>query len=134
MALSAKLHKSGNLRPFDYESHDTCKSCILGKMTKFPFKGKMCLWPLDLIHMDVCGPMSTHVMGGFICFITLTNDFSWYGYLNLMKNKSEAFEKFKQFITKVEKQLRRSIKTLRSDRGGEYLSLEFLDYLVDHAI
>ena len=34
----------------------------------------------------------------------------------------------------MEKQLGRSIKTLRSDRGGEYLSQEFLDYLLYHGI
>ena len=31
-----KLHKSGSLRSFDYESFDICESCLLGKMTKFP--------------------------------------------------------------------------------------------------
>ena len=51
-------------------------------------------------------------------------------YLFLMKYKLEAFEKFKEFKNEVEKQLGKSIKTLRSDRGGEYLSQEFLDYLV----
>ena len=36
----AKLHKIGNFGSFDYESYDTCESCLLGKMTKLPFKGK----------------------------------------------------------------------------------------------
>ena len=39
-----------------------------------------------------------------------------------MTYKSETFEKFKEFKAEVEKQLGKSIKTLRSDRGGEYLS------------
>ena len=51
-----------------------------------------------------------------------------------MKYKSKAFEKFKELSIEVEKQLGKSIKTLRSQRGGEYLSQEFLDYLVDHGI
>ena len=51
-----------------------------------------------------------------------------------MKYKFEAFEKLKEFRTEVEKQLGRSIKTLRSNQGGEYLSQEFLDYLVNHGI
>ena len=51
-----------------------------------------------------------------------------------MKYKLEAFEKFKEFKNEVEKQLGKSIKTLRSDRGGEYLSQEFLDYLVEDGI
>ena len=44
------------------------------------------------------------------------------------------FEKFKEFRTEVEKQIGLSIKTLRSDRGGEYLSTEFLDYLKQNGI
>ena len=52
----------------------------------------------------------------------------------LVKYKSETFEKFKEFRQEVEKQLGKSIKVLRSDRGGEYLSLEFLGYLRDNGI
>ena len=51
-----------------------------------------------------------------------------------MKHKYETFEKFKEFRTEVEKQLGKSIKTLRSDRGGEYLSQEFKSYLRDNGI
>ena len=56
-------------------------------MTKLYFKGKgeRASWPLDLIHIDVCGLMSTHAIGCFIYFITFIDDFSWYGYLYLMK-------------------------------------------------
>ena len=77
----AKLHKSGNIGPFDCESYDTCKSHLLGKMTKLSFKGKCerASGPLDLIHIDVCGPMSTHVRGGFIYFITFKMTFQCMG-------------------------------------------------------
>ena len=62
------------------------------------------------------------------------DDYSRYGYLYLTRYKSKAFEKFKEFRNEVEKQLGRSIKSLRSDRGGEYLSQAFLDYLRDNGI
>ena len=51
-----------------------------------------------------------------------------------MKHKSEAFEKFKEFRSEVENQLERSIKALRSDRGGDYLSAEFLGYPKENGI
>ena len=46
-------------------------------MTKLFFKGKgeRANGNLDLIHIDVCGPMSTHARGGFIYFVTFTDDF-----------------------------------------------------------
>ena len=80
---------------------------------------------LELIHTDVCGPRSSIARGGFQYFITFTDDLSRYGYVYLMKNKSETFEKFKEFQSEVENQCGKKIKVLRSDCGGEYLSHEF---------
>ena len=111
-----KLQKSGILGSFDFESYDTCESCLLGKMTNLPFseKGKLVNGLLDLIHLDLCGPISTHARGGFVYFNTFIDDHSRYGYLYIMKYKFEAFERFKEFIYEVEKQLGRSIRTLGS--------------------
>ena len=78
--------------------------------------------------------MSVHARGGFVYFITFINYYSRYGYLYLIRYMSKAFEGFREFINEVEKQLGRSIKSLRSDRGGEYLSQGFLDYLRDTGI
>nr|GFC34411.1 retrotransposon protein, putative, Ty1-copia subclass [Tanacetum cinerariifolium] len=62
------------------------------------------------------------------------DDFSRYGYVYLLKHKHEAFETFKVFQKKVENQLGKTIKSLRSDRKGEYISQEFLDHLKYHGI
>ena len=69
--------------------------------------------------------MSTHAIDSYSYFITFIDDFSRYGYVYLMKYKSEAFEKFREYKNEVENQTGKSIKTLWSDRGGEYLSTEF---------
>ena len=52
----------------------------------------------------------------------------------LMKQKSEAFEKFKEFRAKVENQLGKRIKAIRSNRGGEYLLRDFKDYFTVNGI
>ncbi|KAG7572396.1 Integrase catalytic core [Arabidopsis suecica] len=126
-----KLHSDGLLNSFDYESYETCESCLLGKMTKAPFTGhsERASDLLGLIHTDVCGPMSTSARGNYQYLITFTDEFSRYGYVYLMKHKSESFEKFKEFQNEVQNQLGKSIKALRSDRGGEYLSQAFSDHL-----
>ena len=85
-------------------------------------KGQVTL--LGLIHTDVCGPLSTSARGGYSYFVIFTDDFSRYGYVYLMRHKSETFEKFKDFKNEVQNQLGKSIKVIRSDRGGGYLSLE----------
>ncbi|KAK8557825.1 hypothetical protein V6N12_010049 [Hibiscus sabdariffa] len=106
------------------------------KMTKAPFndKGERASDLLGLIHCDVCGLMNTQARGGFHYFITFSDDFSRYGYIYLMRHKSEALEKFKEFRNEVQNQHGKSIKALRSDRGGEYLSHEFDELLKECGI
>ncbi|KAK8685887.1 hypothetical protein V6N13_124919 [Hibiscus sabdariffa] len=105
-------------------------------MTKAPFsgKGERASDLLGLIHSDVCGPMNTLARGGFQYFITFTDDFSRYGYIYLMRHKSEALERFKEFKNEVQNQHGKSIKALRSDRGGEYLSQDFDELLKECGI
>jgi hypothetical protein len=93
------LHSNGLLISFDFESYETCEACLMGKMTNASFTGfpERAADLLELVHIDVCGPMSTIVRGGFQYFITFTDDFSRYAYIYLMKHKSETFEKFKEF-------------------------------------
>ncbi|KAM1644664.1 hypothetical protein EV1_006204 [Malus domestica] len=131
-----KMSKDGYIRSLGNDQMGTCECCLKGKMTKSPFtgKGERATEILGLIHTDVCGPMSITSRGGFSYYITFTDDHSRFGYVYLMKYKSESFEMFKEFKNEVEKQTGKQIKTLRSDRGGEYLSNEFLDYLKECGI
>jgi hypothetical protein len=68
----------------------------------FSKKGERTSDLLALIHTDVCGPMSTCTRNSDRYFITFTDDYSRYGYVYLMRHKSESFEKFKEFKTEVE--------------------------------
>ncbi|KAK9009221.1 hypothetical protein V6N11_035766 [Hibiscus sabdariffa] len=105
-------------------------------MTKAPFsgKGERASDLLGLIHSDVCEPMNTQARGGYQYFITFTDDFSRYGYIYLMRHKSEFLEKFKELKNEVQNQHGKSIKALRSDRGGEYLSQDFDELLKECGI
>ncbi|KAK9020324.1 hypothetical protein V6N11_054813 [Hibiscus sabdariffa] len=105
-------------------------------MTKAPFsgKGERASDLLVLIHSDVCGPMNTQARGRFQYFIMFTDDFSRYMYIYLMRHKFEALEKFKEFKNEVQNQHGKSIKALRSDRGGEYLSPDFDELLKECGI
>src|SRR5215216_791313 len=122
-----KLHSNGLLESLDFESLERCDACLMGKMTKTPFSRIMerATDLLEIIHTDVCGPMSVASRGGYRYVLTFTDDLSRYGYVYFMKHKSETFEKFKEFQSEVENQRNKKIKFLRSDHGGEYLSHEF---------
>ena len=78
-----KLHSDGLLESLDFESLDTCEPCLMGKMTKNPFSGTMehASDLLEIIHTDVCGPMSVEARGGYCYFVTFTYDLSRYRYI-----------------------------------------------------
>ena len=94
-----KLHADGLLESLDYESLGTCEPCLMGKMEKMPFSGTMerATDLLEIIHTDVCGPMNVEARGGYRYFSAFTDDLSRYGYIYLMKHKSEIIERFKEF-------------------------------------
>ncbi|GJW23742.1 zinc finger, CCHC-type containing protein [Tanacetum coccineum] len=131
-----KLQHDGLLNSTDIESLGKCVSCMSGKMARKPYSHQVerAKDLLGLIHTDVCGPFRIVSRQGANYFVTFTDDFSRYGYVYLLKHKHEVFETFKVFQKEVENQLGKTIKSLRSDRGGEYMSQEFLDHLKEHGI
>ena len=109
-----KLHKDGFSESLGYESFDACEPCLLGKMTKTPFSGTVerATDLLEIIHTDVCDPMSVKARGGYRYFLTFTDDLSRYGHIYLKKDKSKTFEKFKEFQSEVENHHNKKIKFL----------------------
>ena len=57
---------------------------------------------------------------GYDSFITFTDDYSCFGYIYLIKKRSEVLDKIKKFKAEVENQHNLKIKVVRSNRGGEY--------------
>ncbi|GJR71470.1 retrotransposon protein, putative, ty1-copia subclass [Tanacetum coccineum] len=131
-----KLQHDGLLNSTDLRAFEKCVPCMSGKMTRKPYTHQVerAKDLLGLIHTDVCGPFKIMSRQGANYFVTFTDDFSRYGYVYLLKHKHEVFETFKVFQKEVENQLGKTIKSLRSDRGGEYMSQEILDHLKDHGI
>ena len=126
-----KMEKDGLIDLLGSDPYPTCESCLKGKMARSPFTGtfERATEVLGLVHTDICGPFGEMARGGFYYFITFTNDHSRFGLVYLMKQKSESFERFKEFKALVENQTGQNIKTLRSDSGGEYMSVEFDEFL-----
>jgi hypothetical protein len=115
------------LLDFKIKKIEVCKGCALGKHAKtaFPSSEHRSREILDLIHSDVCGPMTSTSLSGNIYYVSFIDDSSWKTWIYFMKTKDEVFEKFQEFKALVENQTGKKIKVLRSDNGGEYISKEF---------
>jgi len=109
------------LDPLDFTNFDICVNCIKGKQTNTRrFVANKTMDILELIHTDICGPFPTVAWNGQQYFITFIDDFSRYGYVYLISEKSQSLDVFRSYKAEVENQLSKKIKSVRSDRGGEY--------------
>ena len=119
--------------------HDgTCRRCALGKNVKrsFPDSESKSKGILDLVHSDLCGPMTVASLGGYHYYVTLINDYSRKTWIYFLKTKEskEILSKFKEFKAQLEYFPGNRIKILRSDNGGEYTSIEFNDFCKEAGI
>ena len=106
------------------KSSKMCKGYLIGKQDRDAFFEGVTMRAqaqLEIIHTDLCGKMKTPSLHNGYYFLTFIDDFTRKTWIYLLKTKDEAFEYFKEFKAMVEKQSGYIIKTLRSDRGGEYM-------------
>ncbi|XP_073264238.1 uncharacterized protein [Populus alba] len=107
------------------------RCCVLGKHHREKFDKEQAWrasYPLELIHIGMCGPMQNESIGGNKYFITFIDDFSRMCLVYFLKNKSDTLNVFKKFKALVELQNGYKLKKIRSDKGGEYSSNEFQDF------
>ena len=76
-----------------------CDACILGKHSKQPFHDSMfrASRKLGLIHSDLCGPMPFPSANGNKYIMTFIDDYTRMCWVYLLKEKSQAFDTFKNF-------------------------------------
>jgi transposase InsO family protein len=115
------------------KNHELCKGCALGKYTKttFPNSDSRAAGILDLIHSDVCGPMSLASLTGCLYYVIFIDDFSRKYWILFMKTKGKVFIRFQEFKALVENQTGKKIRVPRTDNGGEYTSKEFMEFCAE---
>jgi transposase InsO family protein len=113
-----------------------CNGCAQGKNIKNPFpkRDNKIEGVLELIHSDVCGPMPSSSISGYVYYVSFIDDYSHKTWIYFLKTKDEVFSKFKEFKALIENPSERKIKILRSDNGGEYTSKEFVNFCKDVGI
>lgn len=82
-----------------------CEGCLMGKQTRSPYTSCTSYRAnkrLELIHGDLCGPISPPAPTGNRYFMLLVDDYSRVTWVFLMKTKYEAFQVFKNFRARVE--------------------------------
>lgn len=118
-------------------SQRVCEDCLVGRQHRDPFP-KESLWRaskvLQLVHADICGPINPTSNSNKRYLITFIDDFSRKTWVYFLVEKSEAFGTFKFFKSRVEKETGAFIRSLRTDRGGEFTSHEFTNFCHENGI
>ena len=99
-----------------------CGACNQGKQVKVQHKkvpDVQTSAPLDLIHMDLMGPMHTESIGGKKYVFVLVDDFTHFPWVRFIREKSETAESFKILALQLINE-RGGIRKIRSDHGREF--------------
>jgi transposase InsO family protein len=122
--------------PYVDHIHQLCVDGVTTKLKRSPFPSQA-KWRaagmLDLVHGDLCGPITPSTPGGKRYFLLLVDDKSRYMWLVLLAVKSDILTTLKKLHAKVEVETGRRLR-LRIDNGGEFTSVEFESYYVEHEI
>lgn len=111
--------------------------CLVGKQHRESVPKKS-LWRasrrLQLIHSDLCGPISPASNSDKKYFLTFIDDHSRKVWIYFLSHKSETFDFFTKFKSQVERETGEALVCLRTDRRGEYLSNEFKSFCEETGI
>lgn len=115
------------------DEHFECIACEKGKATRKPFKNVQKEVKTtkvgELIHSDLCGPITPESLTGKRYFVTYTDDFTRYTNTYFLDKKSEQIDKYREYKAMLKTQHNADIIKLRTDSGGEYTSNEFEEML-----
>ncbi len=89
---------------------------------------------LQLVHSDVCGPMSVRSPGGCRYIVTFLDDWSRCAKIFLLREKSEVLRAFQEFKAAAELATGEKLCALRTDGGGEYVNAAFETYLKTNGV
>ncbi|GJR92192.1 putative ribonuclease H-like domain-containing protein [Tanacetum coccineum] len=101
----------------------TCVACKKGKQHKASCKAKLkrtIRKPLELLHMDLFGPVSVDSINKKRYCLVVTDDFSRFSWVFFLATKDETSETLCRFIIGLENQLNHKVKIIRCDNGTEF--------------
>nr|GEW73647.1 hypothetical protein [Tanacetum cinerariifolium] len=113
------------LTKLKYVKDQRCSSCKFSKAKRSSFKSKdvpSSKGRLNLLHMDLCGPIRVASINGKKYIMVIVNDYSRYTWTLFLCLKDETPEVLKDFLTMIQRNLQAPVITVRTDRGTEFLN------------
>ncbi|XP_070050394.1 uncharacterized protein [Nicotiana tomentosiformis] len=113
------------------------QACARGNHVKSLFKSKKdvrTLKPLELLHMDLCGPMRVPSTGGKRYIFVIVDDYSRFTWTLFLRTKDETFEVFVAFVKKIQVKMESKVACIRSDHGTKFDNAKFDEFCSKNSI
>ncbi|XP_070013337.1 uncharacterized protein [Nicotiana sylvestris] len=120
-----------------FKDHKVCDACAKEKQIRSFFKPKKEVRtsrPLDLLHMDLCGPMRVKSRGGKKYIFVIVDDYSRFTWTLFLITEDETFSVFAAFIKKIQVKMSHNVVSIRSDHGTEFDNAKFDEFCAENGI
>ncbi|GJU11072.1 retrovirus-related pol polyprotein from transposon TNT 1-94 [Tanacetum coccineum] len=137
ITLLSKKEVVNGLPKLKYVKDQLCSSCEMSKAKRSSFKTKAVpssKGRLNLLHMDLCGPMRVASINGKKYILVIVDDYSRYTWTLFLRSKDETPEVLKDFLTMIQRNLQAQVITVRTDRGTEFLNKTLHAYFKEEGI
>jgi hypothetical protein len=84
---------------------------------------------LELLHMDLFGPVAYLSIGGSKYVLVIVDDFSCFTWVFFSQDKTETQGTLKCFLRRAQNEFELKVKKIRSDNGSEFKNLRVEEYL-----
>jgi transposase InsO family protein len=135
-----KLLKGENilvLTDVHFEKDSICSTCQAGKQVgvHHPHNNIMTTdRPLELLHMDLFGPISYISIGGSKYCLVIVDDYSRFTWVFFLQEKSQTQETLKRFLRRAQNVFGLRIKKIRSDNGTKFKNSQIEGFLEEEGI
>ena len=123
MNLLVKKNLVRGLPKAEFTKDGLCDACQKGKQRKASFKSKTessIDEPLQLLHMDLFGPVNIMSISKKRYCLVIVDDFTRFSWTFFLHSKDEASQLIINHIKAVDNDSRWNVKRIRSDNGTEF--------------
>ncbi|KAI3505837.1 hypothetical protein L1887_28124 [Cichorium endivia] len=120
-----------------FDNENLCAACAFGKQKKKPDKtisDSSITRPLELLHMDLCGPSTVASINHKKYILVIVDDYSLFTWVFFLRLKSDTFSELKNFITSIELKIQLPVRRIRSDNGTEFNNKQIEEFLTSKGI
>ena len=120
-----------------FEKDRPCAACQAGKQVGGAHHSKNVMTtsrPLELLHMDLFGPVAYLSIGGSKYGLVIVDDFSRFTWVFFLQDKSETQGTLKRFLRRAQNEFELKVKKIRSDNGSEFKNLQVEEFLEEEGI